>query len=167
MTTAAQARTVAKAIAANAFHNVTYHDGDGSVLRQATHAQRPGGGGPLEAREAALIAGDTNAVLELFADDAMVVTSSGRLLLGKEQIRVWVDDQVKRRQREDAGARQVQGNKLTWAGRVSRDDWQQLGVSVLEVRQDAIVEGGKIRFFNTTFAPESADRLEAARRGKN
>jgi rhodanese-related sulfurtransferase len=34
--TAAQARAVAEAIAANAFHNVAYYDGDGSTVRQAT-----------------------------------------------------------------------------------------------------------------------------------
>ena len=117
----------------------------------------------LRARETALIAGDAEAVLGLFADDAVVVTSSGRLLIGKEQIKVWVDDQVTRRQREEAGTRQLQGKKLTWAGKVYRQDWQKLGVSPLDVRQDAIIEGGKIKFFNTTFASESAERLERAR----
>jgi rhodanese-related sulfurtransferase len=34
--TAAQARAVAEALAANAFHNVAYYDGDGSVLDQPT-----------------------------------------------------------------------------------------------------------------------------------
>jgi ketosteroid isomerase-like protein len=41
----------------------------------------------LKAREAALAAGDLDAILRLFADDAIVVTSSGRFLIGKEQIR--------------------------------------------------------------------------------
>jgi rhodanese-related sulfurtransferase len=34
--TAVQARAVAEAIAANAFHNIAYYDGDGSALHQAT-----------------------------------------------------------------------------------------------------------------------------------
>lgn len=34
--TAAQARAVAEAIAANAFHNVAYYDGDGSTVGQTT-----------------------------------------------------------------------------------------------------------------------------------
>jgi hypothetical protein len=127
-------------------------------------AQAPSGEDVLKARESALAAGDAVAVLKLFADDAIVVTSSGRLLIGKEQVTVWVKDQTDRGQREEAGTRQVQGNKLTWAGKVHRNDWKKLGVSPLGVRQDAIIEGGKIRFFNTTFDPESAERLEASRK---
>ncbi|MPY86580.1 MAG: DUF4440 domain-containing protein [Luteitalea sp.] len=127
-------------------------------------AQSPAAEDVLKAREAALDAGDADAVLRLFADDAIVVTSSGRLLIGKEQISAWVKDQVNRRQREEPGVRQAQGNKLSWAGKVHREDWQKLSVSPLEVRQDAIVAAGKIKFFNTTFVPESADRLGAARK---
>ena len=118
----------------------------------------------LKAREAALAARDFEAILGLFADDAVVVTSSGRLLIGKEQVRTWVQDQVDRRQREEAGPRQAQGSKLSWAGKVHRDDWQKLGVSPLDVTQDAIVQGGKIKFFSTTFTPESGTTLEAARK---
>ena len=117
----------------------------------------------LRAREAALAAGDLDAILSVFADDAVVVTSSGRLLIGKEQIGVWVHEQVDRHQLEEAGSRQVQGNKHSWAGKVYRDDWHKLGVSPLDVTQDAIIEGGKSKFFNTTFTPESATRLQAAR----
>jgi Domain of unknown function (DUF4440) len=118
----------------------------------------------LRARQAALVAGDLHAILSLFADDAVVVTSSGRLLIGKEQIQGWVEDQVGRHQREEVGSRHVQGNKLSWAGKVYRDDWHKLEVSPLDVTQDAIIEGGKIKFFNTTFTPESATRLQAARK---
>ena len=57
----------------------------------------------LKARETALAAGDLDAILGVFADKAVVATSSGRLLSGKEQIRVWVQDQIDRRQREEAG----------------------------------------------------------------
>lgn len=39
-----------------------------------------------------------------------------------------------------------------------------MGISPLEVSQDAIVQDGKIRFFNTTFTPESAARFDAARK---
>ena len=102
--------------------------------------------------------------MALFADDAVVGTSSGRVLVGKEQFRVWVADQVDRQQREEAATRQAQGNKLAWSGKVYRADWQKLGVSPLEVRQDAVIQDGKIKFFNTTFSPESWTKLEAARK---
>lgn len=118
----------------------------------------------LKAREAALIAGDFDTVLRLFAEDAVVVSSSGRLLIGKEQVKVWVNDQIDRSQREEAGPRQVQGSKLSWPGKVYRDDWEKLGVSPLDVTQDAVVQGDKIKFFNTTFTPESGAKLRAARK---
>ena len=79
---------------------------------------------------------------------------------------MWVQDQVDRQQREEAGPRQIQGNKLSWPGKVYRDDWQKLGVSPLDVTQDAIIESGKIKFFSTTFTPESWVRLDAARKKK-
>jgi hypothetical protein len=120
----------------------------------------------LKTREAALMRSDLDAILTVFADDAIVVTSSGRLLVGKDQIKVWVQDQVERQQREEPGPRQMQGNKLSWPGKVSRDDWQKLGVSPLAVTQDTIIESGKIKFFSTTFTPESWVRLDAARKKK-
>jgi hypothetical protein len=118
----------------------------------------------LKAREAALAARDLEALSGLFADDAVVVATNGRLLSGKEQIRPWLAEQVERRQREEAGPRASQGGKLTWLGKVYREDWQNLGVSPLYVTQEAIVEAGKIRFFNTSFTPESDARLRESRR---
>lgn len=120
----------------------------------------------LKAREGALIERDMDKILAMFADDAVVTTSSGRKLLGKEQIRVWVKDQVDRNQREEAGPRQREGDKLSWAGKVYREDWHRLGVSPLDVIQDAVIAGAKIKAFNTRFTPESAARLEAARKKK-
>jgi hypothetical protein len=120
----------------------------------------------LKVREAALAAHDADAVMALFAEDAVVGTSSGRVLVGRDQIRVWVADQVDRQQREEPGTRQVQGKELAWSGKVHRDDWQKLGVSPLEVRQDAVIQDGKIRFFNTTFSAESWTRLDEARKKK-
>jgi len=134
------------------------------VLLPQAWAQGSDAESVLKAREAALVARELDSVLGLFADDAVVVTSSGRLLIGKAQVRVWVQDQLERQQREEAGPRQAQGNKLSWAGKVYRDDWQKLGVSPLEVTQDAIVDGGKIKFLNTTFTPESGAKLQAARK---
>lgn len=128
------------------------------------HAQGADAESVLKAREAALPGRDPGAVLTLFADDAIVVTSSGRLLIGKEQIRVWIQDQVDRRQREEAGPRQVHGNKLSWPGKVHRDDWHKLRVSPLDVTQDAVIQGGRIKFFSTTFTPDSWVRLETARK---
>ncbi len=136
------------------------------VFSLSAHAQGADADSVLKTRETALVGRALDTILTLFADDAIVVTSSGRLLIGKEQIRVLVQDQVDRQQREEAGPRQVHGNKLTWPGKVHRDDWEKLGVSPLDVTQDAITQGGKIKFFSTTFTPDSWVRLEAARKKK-
>lgn len=42
----------------------------------------------LKSRERALIERDLDKILALFADDAVVTTSSGRKLVGKQQIRI-------------------------------------------------------------------------------
>ena len=63
-------------------------------------AQAGDGESVLRAREAALAARDADAVMAPFADDAVVGTSSGQVLVGKEQSRLWVTDQVERQQRE-------------------------------------------------------------------
>jgi len=129
-------------------------------------AQSLEGESVLKAREAALLARDLAAVLSLFADDALVVTSSGRIFVGREQIGSWVQDQVERGQREEAGPRYMQGAKLSWPGKVHRDDWKKMGISPLDVTQDAIVRDGRIKFFNTTFTRESAARFQAASKKK-
>jgi hypothetical protein len=42
---------------------------------------------------------------------------------------------------------------------IYREDWQRMGVSPLEVSQDAIVQDGTIRFLNTTFTMPGAGKL--------
>jgi hypothetical protein len=49
------------------------------------------------------LARNMETVLQQFADDALVVSSSGRLMRGCDQIRSWVQDQVERSPREEAG----------------------------------------------------------------
>ena len=79
---------------------------------------------------------------------------------------MWVQDQVDRQQREEAGPRQIQGNKLSWPGKVYREIGKNWVSHPLDVTQDAIIESGKIKFFSTTFTPESWVRLDAARKKK-
>lgn len=81
------------------------------------------GSGVLKARESALLARDGEAVLQLFAENALVVTSSGRIFIGREQIKIWVQDQTERAQRDEAGPRYQQSAKLSWPGKVYREDW--------------------------------------------
>jgi hypothetical protein len=51
----------------------------------SAHAQGTDAESVLKAREAALVGRDLDPILTLFADDAIVVTSSGRLLIGKDR----------------------------------------------------------------------------------
>jgi hypothetical protein len=127
-------------------------------------AQRLEGEAVLNARETALLARDVDVVPQGFADNALVVTSSRGFLRGHDQIKSWVQDQVELGQRDEAGPQYQQGAKLSWRGKVSRDDWQKMGISPLDVTQDTLLRDGKIRFFDTNFTPESAARFEAARK---
>jgi len=127
-------------------------------------AQAPDAESVLREREAALLARNVEGVVALFADDADVTTSSGRRFMNKEGIRGWVQDQADRSQREEVvGSRRMQGGRLAWSARIYRADWQNLGVSPLDVTQEAIVEGSRIKLFITAFTPESAAKLDAAR----
>ena len=84
------------------------------TLSVGANAQGTNDESVLKAREEALMRSDFDSILTVFADDAIVVTSSGRLLIGTE---LWVKDQVDRHQREDTGPRQMPGNKLPGLGK--------------------------------------------------
>jgi hypothetical protein len=130
----------------------------------ATEAQTDDAESVLRAREAALMTRDVERVLAVFADDADVTTSSGRHFTDKQGVRSWIQEQVDRNQREEVvGTRRMEGGRLTWNGKVYRTDWANLGVSPLDVIQEAIVEGGKIKLFVTSFTQESAAWLNVAR----
>jgi rhodanese-related sulfurtransferase len=119
---------------------------------------------PLDARFAALRAGDVDAIVALFAEDATVRSSGGRISTSPEEIRAFALDQVSRNQAEElVRPRQVEGDVVRWTVRVSRDDWRALGIEWLEVKQEAVVRNGKIRSFTNTLTPESAARLRQTR----
>jgi len=133
------------------------------ALSRIASAQSAEGDAVLKAREAALVARDGQAVQQLFAENAVVISSSGRVFIRRERIKNWVEDQIEHAQREEAGPRYQEGAALSWASKVYREDWQKMGASPLDVNQVAIVQDAKIRFFHTAFTPESATQLEAAR----
>jgi hypothetical protein len=119
---------------------------------------------PLEARAQALRDRDVEAIVALFAGDATVRSSGGRISAGTDEIRAFTQDQVDRNQVEElVRPRAVEGDTVRWTVRVSRDDWRALGVDDLEVVQEAVVRGGRIHAFTNTFTPEAAARLGQAR----
>lgn len=116
----------------------------------------------VQAYEAALNAGDVDAALALFADDAVGVTADGQRWSGKEQIRVAVQSSVTPRAQTERVRYQVAGDRVTSVVNISSQGLQALGVAALQVSAETMVRGGKIRSTTSTFTPESAARLQAA-----
>jgi hypothetical protein len=115
----------------------------------------------LAAFDAALNAGDADAALALFADDA-VVRSQTAVYTGKEEIGRWLRSVVDQHIRiELIGGRRVDGDTETHSARVSVDDLRRLGVT-LEGTAESVVREGKIRTYSFSYTPESLARLQAA-----
>lgn len=114
----------------------------------------------LEARQAAFNSADVEAVVGLFAEEAVLISGTRRVTYsGQDAIRGFVQDQVGRNQQEFALERSVQGDQVTQTVRISRDDWRALGIESLFGVQDATVRRGRITFFTTTLSQESESRL--------
>jgi len=131
------------------------------VPTRAAMAQEPDPLVVLEAYDLALNAGDVAGALALFADDAVLTTQQGQLV-GKEQIRTWLERVVAQNSRVEPVNRQVDGDKVTWQSNFFRKDIASLSNEPLEANAEAIVQEGKIKSFSSILTDEAQAKLEAA-----
>ena len=115
----------------------------------------------VAAFDAALNAGDLDAVLGLFAEDAVVRTQTGTYT-GPQQLRSLFRGLLAEHFQFQTSDRRVSGDTETHTARVSTDEWRRLGIAPLEARAEVVVRGGKISSFAVTYTPESLARLQAA-----
>jgi hypothetical protein len=115
----------------------------------------------VAAFDAALNAGDVEATLALFSDDAVVRTQTATHT-GKEQVRRLFQELVADRFQFESSNRRVLGDTETHAAKVSRDEWRRLGIVPLDASAEVVVQEGKIRSFTVTYSAESLARLQAA-----
>ncbi len=109
---------------------------------------------------------DIDAVMRLFADDAVVTLvppppGAPGTFRGKEEIRGFVQMLIPGFHVESRNFR-VEGDKVTWFSTVSDDFFRQSGVDSADANCEAVVQEGKIKSFTPTFTPETLAKLRAA-----
>jgi hypothetical protein len=113
---------------------------------------------------AAMNAGDANAALALFADDAVrfdtavpELSKSGLAAI-EAGLRARVADQIQ----IEPGEYQSCGNSARCMARVFTNYGRRLGFAPVVERAEIIVEGGQIKRFTVTVMPDSLERIKSA-----
>jgi hypothetical protein len=124
----------------------------------------------INAYIAAVNAGDLDAILELYADEAVHIflptpDGSAGVCLGKAQFRMWYEQSLANGDRvavED-GTLAIAGDQATCLTRISSAPWRTLGLQALEAQADLVVIEGRIMTHVVSLTPESVRQLQTAR----
>jgi ketosteroid isomerase-like protein len=124
----------------------------------------------IEAYLAAVNAGDLEAILDLYADNAVHIflptpDGSAGVCLGKEQFRMWYEQSLANGDRVELedGTLAIDGNQATFLTQISSEPWSKLGLDALTAKADLVVIDGRIMTLLVTLSPESVRQLQAAR----
>lgn len=147
--------------------------GAGDRIANAPFAPPAQGDDPaamIEAYVAAVTAGDLEAILSLYADDAVHIAlptpdGSAGVCRGKAQYRMWYELHLAEGYgvAVEDGTLAVDGNQAAFAARVSRDPWRALGLESLAAQAEIVVVGGRIMTHVELLTPESVRNLLSAR----
>ena len=116
----------------------------------------------LQRFAAAMNAGDTNAALTLWAEEAAITNTRGRMIAGKERIRRFLQANITMKQRLDPESVQVAGDKLIWNNQESNDSYRKLGVAPVQIVSEMIVRDGMIRAYVGYLPSTEIARIEQA-----
>jgi hypothetical protein len=111
---------------------------------------------------------DVNAALAMFTDDATLRISppppgTTGLWTGKEEIRQGLEYSIQHNVKgEIVGAPKIEGNKVTFASKVTNSFFQEWGVAPVAFTTEAVIEGGKIKSFTNTMDASEQARVSAA-----
>jgi ketosteroid isomerase-like protein len=124
----------------------------------------------IESYLAAVNAGDLEAILKLYADDAVHIflptpDGSAGVCLGKSNFRLWYEQSLANGDRVELedGTLVVDGNQATFLSQISSAPWRKLGLERLAAKADLVVIDGRIMTHVVTLTPESVRQLQAAR----
>ena len=124
----------------------------------------------IEAYIAAANAGDLEAILDLYADDAFHIhlpsaDGSPGVCVGKDQFRMWYEQSLAHGERValDKGTLVVDGNQASFRVRISSEPWSKLGLEALEAQSEVVVIDGRIATHVVLLTPDSVRQLQAAR----
>jgi hypothetical protein len=109
----------------------------------------------------ALNAGDIDAFLALYAEDAIIEIVPFGAHTGHEEIRMWAEGLMELNADMELEVLQVDGNVVTAKSWYSDDDWRAMGI-VLEAVEELTVEDGKITVDTWVTTDETLAAVEAA-----
>ena len=113
-------------------------------------------------------AGDVDAAMTLYADDAVVKLvpalppGSPDTYTGAEEIRAWFEGLVAVNWKGEIEILQVEGDTVTTESRTWADPTCQMGIAPLEATLVYTVQDGKIKGWTWTLSDESLAKLQAA-----
>ena len=117
----------------------------------------------INAFYAALNAGEADAALALFADEATWMALTGETVVGTEQIQRRVQNLVARNQQfEFLLTPRAQRDTVTWRTQETYEELRKLCLDAVEVNGEAVIQDGKITAFRNTRTPESEAMYQAA-----
>jgi hypothetical protein len=124
----------------------------------------------IEAYIAAANAGDLEAILALYADDAFHIAlpspdGSAGVCVGKAQFTMWYEQSLANRERVEleVGSLAVDGNQATFVTRITSEPWSKLGLDALAAQSEMVVIDGRIATHVVLLTPESVRKLQTAR----
>jgi protease I len=133
----------------------------------ATPVPTPDPAAVIKSLAAALNAGNVDAVMAFYADDATIThkpapAGQSGILTGKEQIRGFIQGLVAGNFSGEVSNLKVMGDKVTLTGTLSTDTYRKLGVAPIVIAEEAVIVGGKIKSETMTVTPESLAKIQAA-----
>ncbi len=109
----------------------------------------------------ALNAGDVEAALALYADDAVLSLGAFGSFSGKEELRGSFENEVAKHATWEFSDFQVEGDTVTFTNRYTNDDLQAIGIT-LEGTEVITIQDGKITTDTWAVTDESMAELQAA-----
>ena len=124
----------------------------------------------IEAYIAAANAGDLEAILDLYDDDAFHIAlpspdGSAGVCVGKEQFTMWYEQSLANGERVELedGSLAVDGNQASFVTRITSEPWRKLGLEALAAHSEVVVIDGRIMTHVVLLTPESVRQLQAVR----
>jgi limonene-1,2-epoxide hydrolase len=131
------------------------------ALPGALYAQEADPVAVVNAMYEALNAGDIDAFVALYAEDAVIDIVPFGAHAGHEEIRTWADGLMALNAEMKLELLQVEGNTVTLKSWYEDDDWRALGI-VLEAVEEVSVQDGKITADIWTTTEETLAEVQAA-----
>ena len=161
---------LATALAFSAAGRVSAHTGHSTAATRLAFSSDDDPAAVIEAYIAAANAGDLEAILALYDDDAFHIAlpspdGSAGVCVGKEQFTMWYEQSLAHGERValEEGTLAVDGNQASFVVRLTSEPWSKLGLEALEAHSEMVIIDGRIATHVVLMTPESVRQLQAAR----